>query len=62
MLSKKRELVSIAPMVDMTDNNFRFFSRKLTKHAFLYTEMINEHAIINIERTGNKKLLDFTPD
>ena len=51
MLSKKRELVSIAPMVDMTDNNFRFFSRKLTKHAFLYTEMINEHAIINIERT-----------
>ena len=49
-------------MVDMTDNNFRFFLRKLTKHAFLYTEMINEHAIINIEKTGNKKLLDFTPD
>jgi len=49
-------------MVDMTDNNFRFFTRKLTKHAFLYTEMINEHAIINIEKTGNKRLLDFTPD
>jgi tRNA-dihydrouridine synthase A len=49
-------------MVDMTDNNFRFFSRKLTKHAFLYTEMLNENAIINIEKTGNKKLLDFTPD
>jgi len=62
VLSKQRELVSIAPMVDMTDNNFRFLCRKLTKHAFLYTEMINEHAIINIERTGNNKLLDFTPD
>ena len=49
-------------MVDMTDNNFRFLCRKLTKHAFLYTEMINENAIINIDRTGNNKLLDFTPD
>ena len=55
-----KERIAIAPMVDVTDSNYRFFMRMLTKHAFLYTEMINEHAIINIERTGNQKLLDFT--
>lgn len=42
------ERISIAPMVDVTDNYFRFFMRYLTKHAFLYTEMLNEHAIIHI--------------
>lgn len=48
-----KERISIAPMVDVTDSNYRFFMRMLTKHAFLYTEMINEHAIMHIERTGN---------
>lgn len=55
-----KERISIAPMVDVTDSNYRYFMRMLTKHAFLYTEMINEHAIIHIEKTGNQKLLDFT--
>ena len=57
-----KERISIAPMVDVTDNYFRHFMRSLTKHSFLYTEMLNEHAIINIEKTGRTKLLDFTPD
>ena len=48
VINKVREKISIAPMVDMTDNYFRCFSRFLTKNSFLYTEMINEHAIINI--------------
>ena len=47
-------------MVDVTDSNYRFFMRMLTKHAFLYTEMINEHAITHIPKTGNVKLLNFT--
>ena len=55
-----KERISIAPMVDVTDNNYRYFMRMITRHAFLYTEMINEHAIIHIEKTGNQKLLDFT--
>ena len=55
-----KERIAIAPMVDVTDNYFRYFMRYLTKHSFLYTEMINEHAIIHIEKTGNTKLLDFT--
>ena len=50
---KIREKISIAPMVDVTDNYFRYFARFLTKHSFLYTEMINEHAIINIYQSGN---------
>ena len=62
VFNKIREKISIAPMVDVTDNYFRFFARFLTKHSFLYTEMINEHAIINIESTGNQKLLQFTPN
>ena len=47
-VNKIKERISIAPMVDVTDNYFRHFCRFLTKNSFLYTEMINEHAIINI--------------
>ena len=43
----KREYFSIAPMVDVSDNYFRYFMRLMTKHAFLYTEMINENAVIH---------------
>jgi tRNA-dihydrouridine synthase A len=53
LVSPLKERIAIAPMVDVTDNYFRFFTRYLTKHAFLYTEMINEHAILHIEKTGN---------
>lgn len=62
IINPLKERISIAPMVDVTDNYFRYFSRFLTKHSFLYTEMLNEHAIIHIERTGNTKLLEFTPN
>jgi hypothetical protein len=47
-----KERFAIAPMVDVTDNYFRYFLRFLTKHSFLYTEMLNEHAILHIEITG----------
>lgn len=39
--------VSIAPMLDWTDKNCRFFHRVLTKHAVLYTEMVTTGAIIH---------------
>jgi tRNA-dihydrouridine synthase A len=34
-------------MVDVSDKYFRYFMRLLSKHAFLYTEMLNEHAVIH---------------
>lgn len=43
----KREYFAIAPMVDVSDKYFRHFMRLLTKHSFLYTEMLNEHAVIH---------------
>ena len=42
-----KERISIAPMVDVTNNVFRFLIRYLTKHCFLYTEMISCEAVIN---------------
>lgn len=44
-------------MVDVTDNYFRYFLRLISKHSFLYTEMLNEHAIIH-----KPSLLKFTPN
>ena len=37
--------ISIAPMLDWTDNFFRSFIRLISHHAFLYTEMIVEQAL-----------------
>ena len=51
-------------MVDVSNNFFRFFMRYLTKHCFLYTEMVNENAIIlnapNAKGEEHSPLLDFT--
>jgi tRNA-dihydrouridine synthase A len=37
---------SVAPMMDWTDKHCRYFHRKLTKHAWLYSEMVTTGAII----------------
>ena len=39
--------ISIAPMVDRTDRNFRNFVRMINKDVLLYTEMITAKAILN---------------
>ena len=39
--------ISIAPMVDRTDRNFRNFVRMINKDVLLYTEMITAQAIHN---------------
>ena len=36
----------IAPMIDYTDRHCRYFFRKLTKNAFLYSEMVVSEAIV----------------
>ena len=44
---------SVAPMLDWTDRHCRVFHRKLSKHAWLYSEMVTTGAMIygqNLER------------
>ena len=38
--------ISVAPMLDWTDKHCRYFLRKISKHALLYTEMVTTGAII----------------
>lgn len=42
-----KNIISIAPMVDRTDRNFRNFVRMINKDVLLYTEMITAQAVIN---------------
>ena len=42
-----KNIISIAPMVDRTDRNFRNFVRMINEDVLLYTEMITAQAIIN---------------
>ncbi|SHH05287.1 tRNA-U16,U17-dihydrouridine synthase [Kaistia soli DSM 19436] len=49
---------AVAPMMDWTDRNCRFFHRQLSKRALLYTEMVVADAVIHGDRD---KLLGFDP-
>lgn len=48
--------ISIAPMMQYTDRHFRYLIRCISKHVFLFTEMINSAAIVNGD---HKNLLRF---
>jgi tRNA-dihydrouridine synthase A len=39
-------LFSIAPMMGWTDNHYRTLARLITKHAWLYTEMLAAETIV----------------
>ena len=39
--------LSVAPMMDWTDQHCRYFHRLLTRHALLYTEMVTTGALIH---------------
>jgi len=41
----KRKL-SVAPMMDWTDRHCRVFHRQLTRHTWLYTEMVTTGALV----------------
>ncbi|MEM9029529.1 MAG: tRNA dihydrouridine(20/20a) synthase DusA [Pseudomonadota bacterium] len=49
---------SVAPMMDWTDRHCRFFHRRLTRHALLYTEMVTAEAVLYGPRD---RLLAFDP-
>ncbi|AVO43320.1 MAG: tRNA dihydrouridine(20/20a) synthase DusA [Simplicispira suum] len=39
--------MSVAPMMDWTDRHCRYFHRLLSRHALLYTEMVNAGAVLH---------------
>ncbi len=51
--------LSVAPMMDCTDRFDRFFLRRITRRALLYTEMVTTGAILHGDR---ERLLRFDPD
>ena len=42
--------ISVAPMMDWTDRHCRFFHRRLSRHAVLYTEMVTTGAVLHGDR------------
>ncbi|MDI7166796.1 tRNA dihydrouridine(20/20a) synthase DusA [Leptospira santarosai] len=51
--------VSLAPMMDWTDRHFRYFLRLISKHTFLYTEMIHTGAVLRGDR---HRFLSYNPE
>jgi len=53
-----KQPLSLAPMVDKTDRDWRWIMRRITKETLFYTEMITAPAILRGKRD---KLLGFDP-
>lgn len=47
---KQAHRLSIAPMLDWTNRDFRYFLRLISKHCLLYTEMVTTGALIHGDR------------
>ncbi|KAI3913231.1 hypothetical protein MKW92_028751 [Papaver armeniacum] len=52
---------SIAPMMDCTDNHYRTVARLMSKHAWLWTEMIAAETIVYQEHNLDR-FLAYSPD
>jgi tRNA-dihydrouridine synthase A len=50
--NKNKRLLSVAPMMDWTDRHCRVFHRHISKHTWLYTEMVTTGALVygDVER------------
>ena len=53
-MTQKR--ISVAPMIDWTTTDYRFFARLFNPHLYLYTEMISTSALIH---SNTARLLRF---
>ncbi len=51
--------LAVAPMMDWTDRHCRFFHRRFTRRALLYTEMVTTGAVLHGDRA---RLLAFHPE
>jgi tRNA-dihydrouridine synthase A len=47
---KQSHRLSVAPMLDWTDRDYRYFLRLISKHSLLYTEMVTTGALIHGQR------------
>ncbi|GAB4832577.1 hypothetical protein Ancab_006594 [Ancistrocladus abbreviatus] len=52
---------SVAPMMDWTDNHYRTLARLISKHAWLYTEMIAAETIV-YQKGNLDRFLGFSPE
>ncbi|MBX2803407.1 MAG: tRNA dihydrouridine(20/20a) synthase DusA [Myxococcales bacterium] len=51
-------MLSVAPMMDVTDRHFRWILRRITRCTLLYTEMVVDRAVLHGDRD---RLLGFDP-
>ena len=47
MLDMTQKRLSVAPMIDWTTTDYRYFARQFNPHVYLYTEMISTGALIH---------------
>ncbi|KAJ0986753.1 hypothetical protein J5N97_005109 [Dioscorea zingiberensis] len=52
---------SVAPMMDWTDNHYRFLARLISKHAWLFTEMVVAETIVH-QKDNLDRFLAFPPE
>ena len=45
-MKDKKRLTSVAPMLDWTDRHCRYFHRLISRHTWLYTEMVTTGALL----------------
>jgi len=54
-MTLSKRTISVAPMLDWTDRHCRYFHRQITRHTWLYTEMVTTGALLfgDVERHLN---------
>jgi tRNA-dihydrouridine synthase A len=57
-LKTQKKIFSVAPMMEWTDRHCRYLHRLLTRHAWLYTEMVTAEAVLRGDRA---RLIGFDP-
>jgi len=57
-LFELKRKICLAPMLAYTDKHFRYLLRLMTKHLYLYTEMITTGALLHAKQ---EKILSFAP-
>src|SRR5690606_4180309 len=57
VLPLPRPLISVAPMMDLTDRHYRYVARLLSRRVLLYSEMITARAVLFGDRS---RLLAFS--
>lgn len=56
--------LSVAPMMECTDRNYRYLARLITKRTLLWTEMLVADALVTHQESGENidliKLLEYS--